>query len=121
MPEGDMTQRSGRLVAGQLLDRSQPPSAIIACNDLMALGAMSAAQERGLVVGQDVSITGFDDIPLAENAHPPLTTIHQPVYKIGAMVCQLLIKVIQGDGLLEPQVILQPLLVVRQSSGNPVN
>ncbi len=115
--EGDMTQRSGRLVAGQLLDRSHPPSAIVACNDLMALGAMSAAQERGLVVGQDVSITGFDDIPLAENAHPPLTTVHQPVYKIGTIVCQMLIKVIEHEELPEPQVILQPLLVVRQSSG----
>ncbi len=115
--EGDLTQRSGREAAGHLLDMSQPPTAIAACNDLMALGAMSAAQERGLIVGKDVSITGFDDIPLAEHAHPPLTTICQPIYKIGSMVCEMLIKVIEGKQIAEQQVILQPSLVIRQSSG----
>jgi len=114
--EGDLTQRSGREAAGQLLDMLQPPTAIAACNDLMALGAMSAAQERGLIVGKDVSITGFDDIPLAEHAHPPLTTIHQPIYRIGSMVCQMLVKVVKGEQIAEQQVVLQPSLVVRQSS-----
>lgn len=115
--EGDLTQRAGREATGRLLDIPVPPTAIIAGNDLMALGAMSAAQERGLVVGRDVSIAGFDDIPLAEHAHPPLTTVHQPVYRIGTMVCQMLVKVIKGEEIAERQVILQPSLVVRQSSG----
>lgn len=115
--EGDFTQRTGWSVGGVLLDRPKPPSAIVACNDLMALGAISAAQERGLVVGRDVSISGFDDIPSAEHAHPALTTVHQPVEQIGAMVCRMLIKVIRGETLQEPQVILQPSLVIRQSSG----
>jgi len=118
--EGDLTQRSGRAVGGQLLDLPDPPTAIVACNDLMALGAMTAAQERGLIVGRDVSISGFDDIPLAENAHPPLTTVHQPVYRIGAMVCEMLVKVIRQAVIPEQQVILRPSLVVRQSTGpNP--
>jgi LacI family transcriptional regulator len=115
--EGDLTQRAGREATGRLLDMPSPPTAIIAANDLMALGAMSAAQERGLVVGRDVSIAGFDDIPLAEHAHPPLTTVHQPVYRIGTVVCQMLVKVIKGEEIAERQVILQPSLVVRQSSG----
>ena len=115
--EGDLTQKSGRKVGKQLLSRADLPSAIVACNDLMALGAMSAAQERGLVVGHDISITGFDDIPPAEHAHPPLTTVRQPVYQIGAMVCQMLVNVIEGEEIQERQVILQPSLVVRQSSG----
>lgn len=114
--EGDLTQRSGREVAGRLLDMPQPPTAIVACNDLMALGAMSAAQARGLVVGKEISITGFDDIPLAEHAHPPLTTVHQPIYKIGSMVCHMLTQVIKGEPVAEQQVILQPSLVIRQSS-----
>jgi LacI family transcriptional regulator len=114
--EGDLTQRAGRVASRQLLEMANPPTAIVACNDLMALGAMSAAQERELVVGQDVSITGFDDIPLAEYAHPPLTTVHQPIYRIGTMVCQMLIKVIRGEELADRQIILQPSLVVRQSS-----
>ncbi len=116
--EGDLTQRAGRNVARQLLDQPDPPTAIMAANDLMALGAMSTAQERGLVVGQDISITGFDDIPWAEHAHPPLTTVHQPIYQIGTMVCEMLIKVIKGEPLPKQQVILQPSLVVRESSGS---
>lgn len=115
--EGDLTQRSGRVVSGELLDMSNPPTAIAACNDLMALGAMSAAQERGLIVGKDISITGFDDIPLAEHSHPPLTTVHQPIYRIGSMVCEMLVNVILGKPLETRRVILQPSLIVRQSSG----
>lgn len=115
--EGDLTQRGGRALAAQLLDRAIPPTAIVACNDLTALGAMSAAQERGLEVGRDVSITGFDDIPPAEHTHPPLTTVHQPVYRIGTIVCRMLIKLIKGEPIEEQQIILQPTLIIRQSSG----
>ncbi len=114
--EGDMTQRSGHLVTAQLLSLPDPPTAIVACNDLMALGAMTAAQERGLVVGHDISITGFDDIPLAEHSHPPLTTVHQPIYQIGTMVCRLLIQSIRGEDIADPHIVLTPSLVVRQSS-----
>ncbi len=84
----------------------------------MAFGAMSAAQDRGLVVGKDISITGFDDIPMAEYSHPPLTTLHQPLYKIGGMVCEMLIQLIQGEPLEERYVLLKPELIVRQSSGS---
>lgn len=83
----------------------------------MALGAMSAAQERGLVVGRDVAITGFDDIPLAEHSHPPLTTLHQPIYQIGRRVTEILIQTLQGHPPDETQQILEPTLVVRQSCG----
>ncbi|RME50408.1 MAG: LacI family transcriptional regulator [Caldilineae bacterium] len=114
--EGDLTQRSGRQAARQLLNLPHPPTAIAACNDLMAIGAMSTAQEQGLVVGKDIAITGFDDIPWAENTHPPLTTVHQPIYRIGTMVCQMLIQLIRGEPLSQQQVILQPTLIVRQSS-----
>jgi len=114
---GDLTQQTGRRLAGELLDRSDRPSAIVACNDLMALGAMTAAQERGLVVGHDVAITGFDDIPPAQHSHPPLTTIHQPIYRIGQMICDMLITQIRGEELEERHVVLQPSLIVRGSSG----
>ena len=114
---GDMTQRSGYSQAMRFLDMPDPPTAIAACNDLMALGAISAAQERGLVVGKDIAITGFDNIPLAEYSHPQLTTIHQPIYQIGAMVCEMLIQHIQGKVLDKEQILLTPTLVVRQSCG----
>ena len=114
---GDLTQNRGFQAMNQLLDLSPPPSAVIACNDLMALGAISAARKRGLVVGRDVAITGFDDIPLAEHSHPPLTTVHQPIHDIGRQTCAMLIQLIQGK---EPSVrhaLLQPKLIIRESSG----
>jgi LacI family transcriptional regulator len=114
---GDLTQQAGRRLAGELLERPDRPTAIAACNDLMALGAMTAAQERGLVVGQEVAITGFDDIPPAQHSHPSLTTIHQPVYRIGLMICDMLIKHIRGEELEERHVLLKPSLIVRGSSG----
>ena len=114
---GDLTQRSGVNQAAQLLDLSEPPTAIIAGNDLMAFGAMSAAQQRGLQVGRDVAIAGFDDIPMAETAHPPLTTVHQPIYKIGRMLAEMLIKIIRNEPVPSRQIILQPQLMVRRSCG----
>lgn len=113
---GDLTQRGGYEQANALLDLPDPPTAIAACNDLMAFGAMSAAQERGLVVGKDLAVTGFDDTPMAEHSHPPLTTVHQPIYQIGSMVCEMLIGLTQGKPPEQPHVLLQPTLVVRLSS-----
>jgi DNA-binding LacI/PurR family transcriptional regulator len=68
-------------------------------------------------VGQDIAITGFDDIPPAQYSHPPLTTVHQPIYHIGRLICDMLIKCVNGQGLAERHVLLQPSLVVRRSSG----
>jgi LacI family transcriptional regulator len=113
---GDLTQKGGYEQAGILLDQPNRPSAIVCCNDLMALGAMSASQEHGLVVGKDIAITGFDDIPLAEHAQPPLTTVNQPVYRIGNMVCEMLIDILQDKKPENIHVLLKPSLVVRQSS-----
>ena len=114
---GDLTQRSGYEQATDLLNLPNTPTAIIAFNDLMALGAMSAAQNRGLVVGSDISITGFDNIPMATHSHPPLTTVDQPIYQIGSIVCEMLIKCIKGEELEQRQVLLQPELNIRESSG----
>ncbi|MCX7671475.1 MAG: LacI family DNA-binding transcriptional regulator, partial [Anaerolineae bacterium] len=94
---GDLTQRSGYEATMRLLDAPRPPTAIVACNDLMALGAMTAIHERGLVVGRDVAVTGFDDIPMAEHSHPSLTTVHQPIYQIGKTVCEMLIGLLRGQ------------------------
>ncbi len=112
---GDLTQKGGYDQTVALLQLPQPPTAIAAGNDLMAFGAISAAQDHGLVVGRDIAITGFDDIPLSEYVHPPLTTVHQPIYQIGRQLCQMLIERIQNPG--RPrQIILQPELIIRQSS-----
>lgn len=114
---GDLTERGGFKAMNQLLDLDPRPSAVVACNDLSALGAISAAQKRGLEVGRDVAITGFDDIPLAEHSHPPLTTARQPIYDIGRRICDMLIRLIRSEELAERHVLLVPELVVRESSG----
>ncbi|HNS01346.1 MAG TPA: LacI family DNA-binding transcriptional regulator [Anaerolineae bacterium] len=114
----DLTQRGGYAAAQSLLAEARIPDAIAACNDLMALGAMSAAQSRGLVVGQDVAITGFDDIPMAEHSHPPLTTLHQPIYEIAATLTEMLLAIIAGKTPEQSQVILKPHLVIRRSCGS---
>ncbi len=114
---GDLTQRDGFRQATSLLELTNPPTAIAACNDLMAMGAISAAQKRGLIVGKDIAITGFDNIPLAEHSHPPLTTIHQPIYQIGDMVCEILIRRIKGESVETDHALLEPTLVIRETCG----
>ena len=115
---GNLTQKSGYEHALELLQRPDRPTVIIAFNDLMALGAMSAAQELGLEVGKDVMVTGFDDIPMSEHSHPSLTTVRQPVYTIGGMVCEMLIRIIKKEMNAHQQELLKPSLVIRQSTGN---
>jgi LacI family transcriptional regulator len=114
---GDLTQQGGFAAMNELLDLSPPPTAVVACNDLMALGAISAAQKRGLSVGRDMAITGFDDIPPAEHSHPSLTTVRQPIYDIGRRICDMLIRLVRGEELHERHVLLQPALIIRESSG----
>ncbi len=117
--EGDLTQAGGyravrRLLAG--LPPARWPTALIASNDLMALGAMRAFREAGLTVGRDVAVAGFDDIPQAEHSHPPLTTVRQPIYEIGGRACRMLLQVLHGEAPANRQVVLQPELVLREST-----
>ena len=118
---GELTERSGYAVGQDFLTRDERPTAIIACNDLMALGAISAAQGLGLTVGRDVAVAGFDDVPLAEHANPPLTTVRQPIYEIGQRVCEMLVYLLQGKMLEDRHVILEPQLIVRESCGAAIS
>ncbi len=116
---GNFRQRSGHICGHQLLTMQNPPTAIVAVNDMLALGAISAAQELGLTVGRDVSITGFDDIPLAEYVSPTLTTLRIPAHEMGMALCHKLYNVINGKAAANPQTIYRPKLVIRQSTGRP--
>jgi len=80
---------------------------------------MSAVQSRGMRVGEDIAVSGFDDLPEAEYVYPPLTTVHQPIYEIGQRLVRMLIDIIRGQAPDETQVVLQPTFVVRASSGSP--
>lgn len=83
----------GMITLGRL---TQPPTAIFARNDFTAMGALRAAQDMGLSVPGDVAIAGFDDIPLAAYASPPLTTVSQPIRQQGEMAAQILVNRIEG-------------------------
>ena len=106
---------AARLAAGRLLDRRQPPTALIAMTDELALGAMAAASDRGLVVPRQLSVIGFDDIPAASRARPALTTVHQPHYDKGHLAAQYLLKPDQLGG----ETVLSIGLVVRASTAPP--
>jgi len=115
--EGNLTRDGGYHAAQQLLSLAKPPSAIIGANDLTAIGVMRAAHERGLIVGRDLAVAGFDGIESAEHTHPPLTTLNQPVYDIGRQLIQMLITLIEGETLAERQTVLKPELLIRASTG----
>ncbi len=119
--EGDFSERSGQLGTHYFLDLPEPPTAILCSNDRMALGAIHAAQARHLKVGKDISIVGYDNIPLSRYSYPSLTTLSQPTSAIGSMLFTLLTSIIdeQPDSTLTGKLI-KPELHVRQSTGVPV-
>lgn len=114
---GDLRRDSGRELAHQLLDQFPEITALASSNDLMALGAMLAIQERGLSVGRDVAVTGFDGIAAAEYAQPALTTLRQPTQETGRHLVKMLIRIIQNEALEEFQTLLSPVLQIRESCG----
>jgi LacI family transcriptional regulator len=118
---GNLMRSGGYNGANTLLDAHPQITALVCCNDLMALGAISALQGRGLVVGWDVSVTGFDDIPAAEYSHPALTSVRQPIYDIGRGLVQMLIQIIAGHSPAQTQaahqILLPTELIVRASTG----
>lgn len=112
---GDWSAKSGKIAIGKLLDYPVPFTAIFAQNDQMALGAMQAIKHAGLIIPQEISIIGFDDLPLSTFFDPPLTTVRQPIALFGEVAVQRLIDVINKTGT-EPHVVrLDPELIVRDS------
>jgi LacI family transcriptional regulator len=106
----------GRDAAEQLLDLSQPPTAIFAFNDNIAIGAIEAAKARGLRVPEDLSIVGFDDVENATIVTPALTTVRQPLAEMGRTGVSLLIRLLEGQRFETLHVELATRLVVRDST-----
>lgn len=102
-----------------LLTLDDPPTAVIASNDFQAVAVMQAARERGLRVPEDLSVIGFDDIPLAEIAWPPLTTIRRPFEKMAALAVRMVLAISYGDPLQHQRVELDTQLVCRASTAPP--
>lgn len=117
----DATQEGGfRSMQNQLLMK-QPPTAVLVFNDYSAMGALWAAKEMGFRVPEDVSVVGFGDVPFSSMINPPLTTVHEPLHKIGYEATNMLLEVIQGKNLSKRNIILPVKLVIRQSTGPPPN
>lgn len=116
---GDFLADRGAAETHALLDLDDPPTAIFAGSDLQALGVYRALRERGKVVPDDMSVVGFDDLPLAALATPPLTTVRQPLAEMGRMAVEMVLHLLEGEDVQDGRVEMPTSLVVRESSTTP--
>jgi LacI family transcriptional regulator len=115
---GDMRVEGGRKAMEALLAHSPCPTAVVASNDLMAVGALQAAHASRIHVPRNLSLIGFDDLPIASMMHPPLSTIRHPRREVAARAFDLLWKTVQGESVGNDSA-LQPHLVIRSSTAPP--
>jgi DNA-binding LacI/PurR family transcriptional regulator len=111
------TPHLGYPFAMELLSRKQPFTALFAYNDLSAIGAIWAFREAGLRVPEDVSVIGFDDIPAAAFTNPRLTTVRQPLQRMGQIAAKRVIDQIEGNAEWVAEIAIEPEFVVRDSTG----
>ena len=115
--QGDFTQDSGFLAGAQLVALTHRPSAVFASNDMMAIGCLSALNEAGLRVPNDIALAGFDDVPVSRYVNPPLTTVRARIAALGALALERLVLEIEQPE--RPAMLHQTLhaeLIVRQST-----
>jgi DNA-binding LacI/PurR family transcriptional regulator len=118
--QGDWTYLSGKRATAELLQLDHPPTAIFACNDNMAIGALAALHEQDVAVPAAVSVVGFDGITMSAYTEPPLTTVSTSLVEVGERLCQLLLDRINGLLHDSPQrVTVGNQLVVRTSTAPP--
>jgi DNA-binding LacI/PurR family transcriptional regulator len=113
----DPSPQLGYPYAKRLLERQKPFTALFAYNDISAIGAIRAIQEHGLRIPQEVSVVGFDDIPWAAFHTPSLTTVQQPLVRMGRMAAEALLRMIELNGEHSSEIAVEPTLVVRESTG----
>jgi LacI family transcriptional regulator len=117
-PLGTRHAEEGRIAGEDLLRRGKRFTALVAFNDISALGAMTALREAGRRVPEDVSVMGFDDIEFAGIAFPALTTIRQPLHEMGATAAELLLRKLANDETVK-NIRVRPELIVRSSTCPP--
>ncbi len=115
--EGDWSASSAHQAVLELMKRKQPPTAIFAQNDRMALGALRAARDLDLGVPEQLSVIGLDDMPLASYFDPPLTTMRQDMFAIGRTAAQLLVRAVEQPQATHQQLRQPAELITRQSTG----
>lgn len=113
---GDFSEMSGMVAMQQLL-AGPPPEAVFVASDTMAVGAMKAITRTGLRVPQDIALVGFDDLPLAETCRPPLTTIRQPIRRVGRLAVETLLDLLDHGREPARRLVLPTELVIRASCG----
>jgi len=106
----------GKQAMAYLLDLPSPPSAVFCGNDVLAIGAMVAAKERGLRIPEELSVSGFDDMEISAFYDPPLTTVSVPAYEMGRMAAKILIENLQGETRGPQRYVLEANLIVRGST-----
>jgi DNA-binding LacI/PurR family transcriptional regulator len=119
---GEFSESGGRRRMRELLDLPEPPTAVFACSDGMALGVYQALAERGLRVPEDISVVGFDDLPESRWATPALTTVRQPLSEMASTALRLLVRLMAGEQTQQavyPRTELSTRLVVRDSTAPP--
>jgi LacI family transcriptional regulator len=118
--EGDFTEMGGYTAMKSLL--AAQPQAVFAASDLMATGAMRAIREAGLRIPADIAIAGHDDMPIASQTNPALTTVRQPLGQMGLLTIETLIELIHHPGQPTRRIVLKPELIIRASCGSsPAN
>jgi LacI family transcriptional regulator len=110
---------AGKAACSALLEKRKNITAIVAGNDLIALGCYDALHEAGLRCPDDVSVIGHNDMPLMDSVAPAMTTIHLPLYEMGARAAALIIDTLQGGGKGNVNVVLRPELMIRASTAAP--
>jgi LacI family transcriptional regulator len=114
----DPSPQVGYPYAKKLLARKKPFTALFAYNDISAIGAIRAFQEESLCIPQNISVIGFDDIPWAAYHTPSLTTVRQPLARMGEIAAETLIQMIENEGEYSSEIAIEPTLVVRESTGH---
>ena len=115
---GDSRPEGGLHAMEQLLSIPEPPTAVFCFNDMTAIGALNAAQRRGLRAPDDISIVGFDDLLIASYTLPPLTTVRQPKHEMGRMATEILLNLLGGSES-ESNRLVKGELIVRESTAPP--
>jgi DNA-binding LacI/PurR family transcriptional regulator len=119
--EGDFTCESGYLAARRILASNAKPTAVFAGNDTIAFGAMTAAREAGLSIPEEFAVVGYDDIPAAAFACPPLTTVRSLAFEQGKIAGEAMIDLVNGRELRRKTAIVPLELVIRDSCGGKIN
>jgi DNA-binding LacI/PurR family transcriptional regulator len=112
----DSITKDNDVRAGQLFDREERPTAIFACNDMLAISALQAARERGIIIPSELSLVGFDNTIMARIVDPPLTSVAQPIHDMGRRVVDILVSKVEDGNAMKQRIVLMPELIIRGST-----